>query len=99
MKLIITQHLAPGVDAATNCWELFQKFGGTPGITALYFGVDGKTGVAIVETDELDMVTAMTYGPFWDQVTVLPVVDVDESFATACNTALERIAEATSPLA
>ena len=90
MKLIITQHVATGTDSATTCWDLFQKYGGTPDITSLYFGVDGKTAVAIVETDELDMVTAMTYGPFFDHVTVLPVVDVDEAYAAATNAAVER---------
>lgn len=90
MKLIITQHLVADPESATTCWQLFEKFGGTPDITELYFGVDGKTCVAIVDTDELDMVTALTYGPFLDQVTVLPVVDVDEAYAAACNTAVER---------
>ena len=50
-------------------------------------GTDGKTFINVVESDAPDTKTAATYAPFFDQVTVIPVVDLDGAWLEAIQAA------------
>jgi hypothetical protein len=49
--------------------------------------VDGRTFINVIETDTPDMVASATYAPFMDDVTVIPVVPVDDAWLTVIQTA------------
>jgi hypothetical protein len=89
MKFISISHLAPGVDSVKQAFELFGQLGAPDGTQALYASPDGKTFVLIVEADDYDMVRSASYAPFFDAVTVIPVVDVDDAWT---NSMIEAIA-------
>ncbi|MDH3679622.1 MAG: hypothetical protein OEV40_06675 [Acidimicrobiia bacterium] len=49
--------------------------------------------MTIIETDQPDMAGAATYGPFFEESTVIPVVDVDDAWMSAMTTAMENLAD------
>lgn len=91
MKYISTVRLAPGVDNVKRAFEVFGKVGTTTGTQALYAGIDGKTFVVVVETDEPDMVNSATYAPFFESVDLMPVVDVDDAWINAMTAAIANM--------
>ena len=91
MKYILISRLAPGVESVTKAFETFGQVGTAEGTQALYASTDGKTFVTVLESDEPDMARIATYGPFMEEVTVIPVVDVDDAWMAAMTTAIANI--------
>ena len=87
MKYVIISRLAPGVDNARKALEVFTKAGLAPGTLSTWAGTDGKTFISLVESDAPDTKTAATYAPFFDQVTVIPVIDLDGAWLEAIQAA------------
>ena len=87
MKYIVISRLAPGTDNARQALEVFTKTGLPPGTEATWAGSDGKTFINIVETDVPDITAASTYGPFFQETTVIPVVPVDDAWMKAIQAA------------
>ena len=87
MKYVVISTLAPGVDNARKALEVFMKAGLGPGTEATWAGTDGKTFINVIETDEPDMVTSASYAPFFEKVTVVPVVAVDGAWLEAIQAA------------
>lgn len=87
MKYVVISRLAPGVENARTALAVFLKAGLPEGTQATYAAVDGKTFINIVETDAPDMVASATYAPFWHESTVIPVVEVDETWLQAIQAA------------
>lgn len=91
MKYITTLRLAPGVENVKHAFEVFGRVGNAAGMQSLYAGVDGKTFITVIETDDPDMVTAATYAPFFESVTVVPVVDVNDAWMIDMATAIGNL--------
>lgn len=91
MKYISTLRLAPGVDNVKRAFDVFGKVGNAPGTQALYAGTDGKTFIVLTESDAPDMTSAATYAPFFDSVSIMPVVDVDEDWINAMTAAIANM--------
>ncbi len=83
MKYVVISTLAPGVDNASKALEVFMKAGLAPGTEATWAGTDGKTFINIVEAETPDMKTSATYAPFFESVTVIPVVAIDAAWMEA----------------
>ena len=77
MKYVVISRLAPGVENARQALEVFSKAGLGPDTEATWAGTDGKTFVNVIESDAPDMTLSATYAPFFEQVTVIPVVALD----------------------
>ena len=80
MKFVAIGRLAPGVENSRKALEVFMKAGVPEGTVATYAASDGKTFINIVEADAPEMVASYTYAPFYEEFTVIPVVDVDETW-------------------
>ena len=91
MKVVTIMRLAPGVENVKNAFEMFGKVGTSEGTQVLYAGTDGKTFVTVIDAEEPDITTSATYAPFFEQVTVIPVVDVDEAWMTSMAAAIEQM--------
>jgi len=87
VKYVVISKLAPGVDNARKALEVFMKAGLSPGTEATWAGTDGKTFINVVESDAPDMTVSATYAPFFEQVTVIPVVAVDGAWIEAIQAA------------
>jgi hypothetical protein len=87
VKYVVISRLAPGVENARKALEVFMKAGLAPGTEATWAGTDGKTFINIVESDAPDMTVSATYAPFFEQVTVIPVVPVDGAWMEAIQAA------------
>lgn len=87
VKYVGILRLAPGVENTRKALEIFMKAGSAQGTQALYASADGKTFVVIIESDTIDMVSSYTYAPFWEDNTVIPVVDVDDAWLQAIQAA------------
>ena len=87
MKYIVISKVAPGVDNTRKALEVYGKVGLPTGTEATWAGTDGKTFVNIVESDVPDMTTPATYAPFFEEVTVIPVVPVDDAWMKVAQTA------------
>jgi hypothetical protein len=85
VKYIIISHLVPGTEAGLEGFKVFSKVGNPPGADATWAGVDGKTFVVV--TDEPDLERALAYSPFFQDVTVIPVVPLDDAYVQALQTA------------
>ena len=90
MKSIVIARLAPGVDNVKKSFEVFGRVGATAN-SQNYAGADGKTFVSVIEADEPDMVTQMTFAPFLEDVTVIPVVDMDDAWVAAVGAAIANV--------
>jgi hypothetical protein len=88
MKYVVTSVLKPGVENAKKALEVFQKTGSAPGTEALFAGYDGKTFIAIVDTDTPDMAVTSTYAPFFESTSVLPVAPMDDAWMEAIQKAV-----------
>jgi hypothetical protein len=88
MRYVVISTLCPGVDNARQALAAFIKAGVGPGTEATWAGTDGKTFINIVEADEPDMAISATYAPFFEKVTVIPVVAVDGAWMEAIQTAV-----------
>ncbi len=88
MKYVVISKLNPGIDNAKRALEVFTAVGTAPGTEALLAGTDGKTFINIVDSDEPDLATAMTYAPFFESVNVIPVVPVDDAWTAAIQKAV-----------
>lgn len=93
VKYISISHLAPGVENVKRAFEVFGQVGTPDATQALYASPDGKTFVLIVEADDYDLVRSATYAPFFDEVTVIPVVDVDETWTNSILQAIENMGD------
>ena len=91
MKYISISRLAPGVDNVKQAFDVFGRIGTPEGLQSMYASPDGKTFVLIVEADGYDVVRSATYAPFFEDVTVIPVVDVDEAWTNSIIEALGNI--------
>jgi hypothetical protein len=87
MKYVVIARAAPGVENQRKALEVFLKAGPAPGSQGLLAGADGKTYIDFIESDEPDMVTALTYAPFFDKFEVVPVVSVDQTWLQAVQAA------------
>ena len=87
MKYVVIARAAPGVENQRKALEVFLKAGPAPGSQGLLAAADGKTYIDIVENDEPDLTTALTYAPFFETFEVLPVVSVDEAWLQAVQAA------------
>ncbi len=90
MRYLTSFRLAPGTENSLAGWDMFQKLGMPPNALAAYAGIDGKTFVAIND-GEIDTTFLMSFTPFYDQVTVLPVVEVDETWVAAAGAAVANL--------
>jgi hypothetical protein len=90
VKYITISKLSPGIDNARKALEVYGKVGEIPGSESTWASADGKTFISIVEADSPDMTTAATYAPFFEEMTVLPVVPLDEAWMKAAQTALSN---------
>jgi hypothetical protein len=88
MKYVVISKLLPGVDTAKHAFAVFGKVGVGEGTIATYAGTDGKTFINILETDSVDMTVSATYAPFFESTTVIPVVDIDDAWIKAVQTAI-----------
>ena len=88
MKYVTISTLKPGIDNAKKALEVFTIVGNAEGTETLLAGIDGKTFVNIVESDDPDLATAMTYAPFFESVTVIPVAEVDDKWMAAIQKAV-----------
>jgi len=89
-KYVTIARLAPGVDNVKKSFEVFGRIGATAN-SQNYAAADGKTFVSIVETDQPDMVTQMTFAPFLEEVTIIPVVDMDDAWVAAVTAAFGNL--------
>jgi len=87
MKYVVISKLAPGVENSRKALEVFVKAGLAAGTEATWAGTDGKTFINVVETDSPDMTVSATYAPFFESVTVIPVVAVDGAWMEAIQAA------------
>jgi hypothetical protein len=87
VKYVVINKLAPGVDNARKALEVFTKAGLPPGTEASWAASDGKTFIAIIETDVPDTKTAATYAPFFEETSVIPVVPLDGAWMEAIQAA------------
>ena len=90
MRYVVISKLAPGVDNSRQALGTFLKAGLSPGTEATYAGTDGKTFINIIETDAPDMVTSASYAPYFESVTVVPVVAVDGAWLEAVQAAQDN---------
>jgi len=90
VKYIVISKLAPGTDSAHKALDVFTKTGLPSGTEATWAGTDGKTFVNVVETDAPDIAASLTYAPFFEETTVIPVVPVDDAWMKAAQTAASR---------
>jgi hypothetical protein len=90
VKYIQIGRLAPGIDNARKALEVFGKVGELPGTESTWASADGKTFVSLLEIDSPDMTTIATYAPFFEELTVFPVVPLDEAWMTAAQTAVSN---------
>jgi hypothetical protein len=67
MKYVVTSGLKPVVENAKKAFEVFQKTGPARGTEALLAGYDGKTFVAIIDTDNPGMAVTSNYPRFWNR--------------------------------
>jgi hypothetical protein len=86
MKYLTITRLAPGTDNARRALETYGKVGTGDQFTNIWAAVDGKTFYSISDADP-DMTLAMTYAPFWEEITVVPIVDLDGAWLTAAQAA------------
>jgi hypothetical protein len=91
VKYVVISKLAPGVDSTRRALEVFKKVGLPAGTEATWAAADGKTFINMVETDSPDMTAAATYGPFFSESTVIPVVAVDASWLEAMEAAVANL--------
>jgi len=87
MKYVTIFRLAPGTDNARKALELYGKVGVPAGTEATWAGVDGKTFITVIETDNPDMMISATYAPFFEEQTVIPVVPLDDRWLEAIQAA------------
>jgi len=88
MKYVVISTLSPGTDNAKAALAVFVKSGVASGTQATLAAIDGKTFVNIIESDTPDVANSATFAPFFDSVTVLPVVDVDDAWMAAIQQAV-----------
>jgi hypothetical protein len=88
VKYVVISKLNTGTDNAKAALAVFSKTGTAPGTEALLAGADAKTFVSIIEADTLDTANAATYAPFFESVTVIPTVPVDEAWMIALQSAV-----------
>ncbi len=88
MKYVVISKLLPGVDTAKQAFAVFGKVGVGEQTIATYAGTDGKTFINVVETDAPDMTVSVTYAPFFESTTIIPVVDVDDAWIKAVQAAM-----------
>ena len=88
MKYVVISKLLPGVDTAKHAFAVFGKVGVGEGTVATYAGTDGKTFINIVDSDDEDMTVSVTYAPFFESTMVIPVVDLDDAWIKAVQTAI-----------
>jgi hypothetical protein len=88
MKYVVISKLLPGVENAKQAFAVFGKIGLGENTVAGYAASDGKTFINIVDTDDEDMTAAVTYAPFFESTTVIPVVALDDAWIKAVQTAM-----------
>ena len=93
MKYITISRLAPGVDNVKQAFDVFGRIGTPAETQALYASPDGKTFVLIVDADDYDIVRSATYAPFFEEVTVIPVVDVDDAWTKSIVAAIGNMGD------
>jgi hypothetical protein len=87
MKYVVISKLAPGTDNAKKAFAVFGKVG-TGEASSVMAATDAKTFINIVESDSPDMTVSVTYAPFFESTTVIPVVDIDADWIKAVQTAM-----------
>lgn len=87
MKYVSISKLAPGTENSRKALEVFLKAGPPPGTQTLYARLDGKTFVNLIETDDVDIASAMTFAPFFEETTLMQVVEVNEAWLDAVKAA------------
>jgi hypothetical protein len=87
MQYVLIARAAPGIENQRKALQVFTKVGPAQGTTSLHAGADGKTYVLMIETDEPDMSSSLTYAPFFEKFEVIPVVPIDEKWLQAAQAA------------
>jgi hypothetical protein len=87
MKYVAISKLAPGIENTRKALEVFLKAGPPEGTQTLYASIDGKTVVNIIDAETVDLASAMTFAPFFEESIVIPVVEVDDGWLEAVQTA------------
>jgi len=90
MKYIITARIAPGVENSKAAFDMFGKVGAPDNMEALYAAADGKTFIGIVNGDP-NITNSLTYAPFYDDVTVHAIVDLDDAWMAAATAAMANL--------
>jgi hypothetical protein len=91
MKYVIISRTGPGVDSTRQGLEVFSKAGLPSQAVESWAGVDGKTFVTVLDVEgNFDLVPSLTYGPFFEDVEVIPVVPLDDDYIAALRTAMEN---------
>jgi hypothetical protein len=82
MKYAVISKLAPGIDNARKALEVFGKVGLSPETESAWAALDGKTFVIFVDQqqDVPDMMASLSFAPFFEESTVIPVVPLDDTW-------------------
>jgi hypothetical protein len=81
MKYVVIAKSNSNQATSREAMSVFAEQGVAEGTVALTAGLDGRTIMNIVETDDpagLHNVT-VTYSPYFDDFQVIPVLDVDDA--------------------
>jgi hypothetical protein len=87
MQYVLIARAAPGIENQRKALQVFTKTGPAQGTTALLAGMDGKTFINMIESDDPDLVAALTFAPFFEKFELVPVVPVDETWLQAAQAA------------
>lgn len=90
MKYVVISKLAPGVENSRAALATFLKAGLADGTEATWAGTDAKTFINIIDTDAPNMTNSASYAPYFESVSVIPVVAVDADWLTAIQAAQDN---------
>jgi hypothetical protein len=81
MKYVIFGTTKPDTASNREILDVFLSVGQIEGTSALLAGLDGRTFVVTIDTDDPSTLHkgALTYHPYFDEYRVIPVRDVDEA--------------------
>lgn len=81
MKYVIFGTTKADTATSRETMEVFLSVGPIEGTTALMAGLDGRTFVSIIDTDDPSLLHKgnATYQPYFDEFRVIPVRDMDEA--------------------
>lgn len=90
MKYVNIFRQASGADTIQASWEMFQKLGLPDNAEKAYAAADGKTYVIITD-GVVDATQVLSFAPFFEEMTVLPVVEIDDAWAGSAAAAIANL--------